>query len=140
MIKQAIFSAALLIGTLLVLVVFVLGGSVGAQCPLAQRPPQVLRHVVLFKFNEGTSAENIRKIEQEFCALPGKIDAIIDFEWGTDVSTENLSEGFTHCFVVTFRDEAGRAAYLPHEEHEAFVALLQPHLAKALVVDYWTRP
>ncbi len=140
MIKQAIFSGALLIGTLLVLLVFVLGGSVDAQCPLAQRPPQVLRHVVLFQFNEGTSAEDIRKIEQGFCALPGKIDAIIDFEWGTDVSSENLSDGFTHCFVVTFRDEAGRAEYLPHVEHEAFAALLRPHLAKALVVDYWTKP
>lgn len=140
MIKQAVFSAALLIGTLLVLVVFVLGGSVDAQCPLSQRPAQVLRHVVLFQFNEEATAEDIRKVEQGFCALPGKIDGIIDFEWGTDVSPEKLSDGFTHCFILTFRDEAGRDAYLPHEAHKDFGAMLRPHLAKALVVDYWTKP
>jgi hypothetical protein len=99
----------------------------------------VLRHVVLFKFKDGTTDEQVRQIEQAFCALPGKIDAIRDFEWGTDVSVENRQEGFTHCFVVTFRDETARAEYIPHPEHKAFGKLLGPYLDKVLVIDYWTR-
>ena len=99
----------------------------------------VLRHVVLFKFKDGTSDEQVRQIEKAFCALPGKIDAIRSFEWGTDVSVENRQEGFTHCFVVTFRDEASRAEYLPHPAHKAFGKLLGPYLDKVLVIDYWTR-
>ncbi len=99
----------------------------------------VLRHVVLFKFKDGTTAEQVRQIEQAFCALPGKIDAIRDFEWGTDVSVENRQEGFTHCFVVTFRDETARAEYLPHPAHKEFGQLLGPYLDKVLVIDYWTK-
>ena len=103
------------------------------------KPAQVLRHVVLFKFKDGTSAEDVQTIESAFCALPGRIDTIYDFEWGTDVSAEDLTDGFTHCFVVTFKDEAGRAVYLPHPAHEEFRGVLRPHLEKVLVVDYWTK-
>jgi hypothetical protein len=102
------------------------------------RPAQVLRHVVLFKFNDGTTDEEIRQIENAFCALPGKVDAIYDLEWGTDVSVENLDQGFTHCFLVTFRSEADRAKYLPHPAHKEFGELLGPHIDKVVVVDYWT--
>jgi len=100
---------------------------------------RVLRHVVLFKFKDGTSPEQIEQIEKAFCTLPDKVNAIYDLEWGTDVSVENLSQGFTHCFLVTFLSEADRAAYLPHPEHKAFGRLLGPHLDKVLVIDYWTR-
>lgn len=105
--------------------------------PAATAP--VLRHVVLFKFKDETTAEQVQQIEQAFCALPGKMDAIENFEWGTDVSVENRQQGFTHCFVVTFRDETARAEYLPHPAHKAFGKLLGPHLDEVLVIDYWTR-
>lgn len=104
-----------------------------------KKPAQVLRHVVLFKFKDGTTDEQVRQIESAFCALPGKVDMIHDFEWGTDVSVENLQQGFTHCFIVTFRSEADRARYLPHPAHKEFGALLGPYLDKVLVVDYWTK-
>jgi hypothetical protein len=104
-----------------------------------QKPRHVMRHVVLFKFKEGTTAEDVRKIESDFCALPSKIDAIQDFEWGTDIGTQNLSQGFTHCFVVTFLNEADRDKYLPHPAHKEFAELLRPQLDKVLVVDYWTK-
>ena len=101
-------------------------------------PAQVLRHVVLFKFKEGASPADIRKIENAFCALPSKVDAVYDFEWGTDVSVEGRQKGFTHCFVVTFLSEADRAVYLPHPAHTEFGRVLGPHLDDVLVVDYWT--
>lgn len=110
-----------------------------ASMSKAKVSPPVLRHVVLFKFKDETSNEQVRQIEKAFCALPDKIDAISDFEWGTDVSVENRQDGFTHCFVVTFRDEAARAKYLPHRAHKAFGKLLGPHLDKVLVIDYWRR-
>ena len=103
------------------------------------RPSQVLRHVVLFAFQESARPEQIGEIERAFCALPGKIDEIHEFEWGTDVSVENLSQGYTHCFLVTFLTEADRNTYLPYPAHQEFVALLEPHLEKALVFDYWSR-
>ena len=105
----------------------------------AEKPAHVLRHVVLFKFKDDTTNQQIKQIENAFCALPGKVDSIYDFEWGTDVSVENLSQGFTHCFVVTFLSEADRAKYLPHPAHKEFASSLGPYLDKVLVVDYWTR-
>lgn len=104
-----------------------------------QASGRLLRHVVLFKFKEDTTDEQIGQIERAFCALPGKIPAIHDFEWGTDVSVENLQQGFTHCFVVTFRSRADRSKYLPHPAHKMFGQILGPHLDKVLVIDYWTR-
>ncbi len=106
--------------------------------PAAKENPHLgrLRHVVLFKFKDDTKAEDVQAIEKAFAALPEKIDTIVDFEWGTDVSVENLSQGFTHCFVVTFKDTEGRKTYLPHPAHEAFVKLLGPHLDKVLVIDF----
>ena len=98
---------------------------------------RVLRHVVLFAFKPESRAEDLRAIEAAFAALPSQIDAILDFEWGADVSVEGKAQGFTHCFFVTFRDAAGRDAYLPHPAHRAFGQLLRPHLANVLVLDYW---
>ena len=80
----------------------------------------------------------VQKVVDAFRALPKQIDVIEGFEWGTNVSTENLAAGFTHCFFVTFRDEKGRDAYLPHAAHKAFVKLVGDRLDKVLVVDYWT--
>jgi hypothetical protein len=112
--------------------------ALAAEPAETKAPAKVLRHVVLFKFKEGTSSEQLDKIVKAFAALPGKIDTIVDFEWGTDVGVENLANGFTHCFFVTFRDAKGRDAYLPHPAHQEFVTLVKPHLEKVLVVDYWT--
>ena len=98
----------------------------------------VLRHMVLFKFNEGTSIDKINEVQQAFSALPSKISEVHDFEWGLNNSPEGLDKGFTHCFFITFKSEADRAAYLPNADHQAFVSLLDGHIEDVLVVDYWT--
>ncbi|MEM1083927.1 MAG: Dabb family protein [Verrucomicrobiota bacterium] len=94
------------------------------------------RHVVLFSFKEDAAAEDVAKVEKAFAALPEKIDTITDFEWGTNVSPEGKAKGFTHCFLVTFKDKAGLEVYIPHEAHKAFVSLLKPVLKDVLVIDY----
>ena len=96
-----------------------------------------LKHAVFFKFKEDASPEDIKKIEDAFAALPSKIDSIKAFEWGTNNSPEGKDDGFTHCFMVTFDSEAGREAYLPHADHEAFVEILTPVLDKVRVLDFW---
>lgn len=100
---------------------------------------KVLRHVVLFKFKDEASAEDIKKVEEAFMALPSKIKEIQAIEWGINNSPEGLDQGFTHCFFLTFASEEDRAVYLPHPDHKAFGAVLGPHLDKVLVVDYWTK-
>lgn len=100
---------------------------------------QRLRHVVLFQFKSTSSPEQVQEVIDAFAALPKKIDAIADFEWGTDVSVENKADGFTHGFVVTFKSKEGRDSYLPHAEHKKFVELAGPRIEKVLVFDYWAK-
>ncbi|MCA9160859.1 MAG: Dabb family protein [Planctomycetales bacterium] len=103
----------------------------------ADKQAKLLRHVVMFQFKDSASTEDVQHIIAEFRALPSKIPAIAAFEYGTDNSPEGLSDGFTHCFLLTFKSEADRDSYLPHPAHRAFGAALKPHLEKVLVVDYW---
>jgi hypothetical protein len=96
-----------------------------------------LRHVVQFQFKSSSSESDVNGVIDAFRALPKKISAVADFEYGTDNSPEGLADGFTHCFFLTFRSEADRKNYLEHTEHQAFVAILKPHLEKVQVIDYW---
>ncbi len=114
--------------------------SVSSEGVAADAPAQVLRHVVLFQFTDDATPAQVRAIETAFCRLPSATGLIYDFEWGANVSPENLDQGFTHCFLLTFRNEADFEAYLPHPAHKEFGALLEPHLEQVLVIDYWTKP
>ena len=102
-------------------------------------PAKMLRHVVLFKFKDSSSAEDVQKVVDAFRGLKSKIPEVAAFEYGTDNSPEGLANGFTHCFLITFKTEADRAAYLPHPAHKAFVDVLKPHLDKVQVIDYWAK-
>ncbi len=102
-------------------------------------PKKLLRHLVLFKFNSTATKDQIAEVNKAFRALPSKIDAIHDFEAGTDVSIENKSKGFTHGFLVTFRNEADRAIYLPHPAHKEFVKIVGPVVEDVIVFDYWSK-
>ncbi|HUG66105.1 MAG TPA: Dabb family protein [Pirellulaceae bacterium] len=104
------------------------------------RAGKVLRHAVFFSFKEESSEEEMQRVVDAFRELPSKIEEIIDFQWGINNSPEGLNDGFTHCFLLTFKDEAGRAAYLPHDAHKAFGDVLRPHKDKVFVVDYWGTP
>ena len=110
-----------------------------SEASITMKQDSVLRHVVLFKFKDGTSAEAVKKVEEAFSALPSKISQIKNYEWGLNNSPEGLEKGFTHCFFLTFNSEDDRAIYLPHPDHKAFGEVLGPHLDDVLVVDYWTK-
>ena len=95
-----------------------------------------IRHVVHFKSKADADKAQIAKVVEEFAALKTKIPVVESIEWGTDVSPEGLSKGFTHCWIVSFKNAADRDAYLVHPDHKAFVSILKPVLEEALVVDF----
>ena len=101
------------------------------------RPGRVLRHVVMYKFKDTATPEQVQQVVDAFAGLPKKIDTIIGYEAGANVSPEGKSEGFTHVFVVTFKDEAGRDAYLKHPAHDAYVQVVKDKREKVIVFDYW---
>jgi hypothetical protein len=97
-----------------------------------------LRHLVIFKFRDSATPEDIARVEAAFAALPSKIPQIRDFEWGTNNSPEGLDKDFTHCFILTFHSEEDRAVYLPHPDHKAFAEGLGAFIEDVLVIDYFT--
>ena len=99
---------------------------------------KLLRHVVLFNFNDAATAETVKEIETQFAALPNQISEIHSFEWGINNSPEGLDKGLTHCFLVTFLSEKNREVYLPHPAHQKFVTFIGPYVEDVTVVDYWT--
>lgn len=99
---------------------------------------KVLRHVVIFKFNDAASDADIQRLNNDFNALPHHISVIQGFEWGLNDSPENFHQDFTHCYLITFNSKKDRDnVYTPHPKHQEFVAGLQPYLEKVFVVDYW---
>jgi hypothetical protein len=99
-----------------------------------------LYHVVSFKFKPAANTDDIKKVERAFQALKEKISVIATLEWGTNVSKEKRDKGFTHCFVLTFRSEADRDAYIEHPDHKAFGKIVGPVLEDVYVIDFWSRP
>jgi hypothetical protein len=98
-----------------------------------------LRHVVAFKFKDGTAKEDIKKVEDAFRALKTKIPQIAKFEAGTNNSPEGLNKGCTHAWILTFNSEKDRNDYLVHPDHKAFGKLLGPYLADVFVLDFWAK-
>jgi len=113
------------------------GGMAVSRAMANVESGKLLRHVVVFKFKESSSAADVNNVVDAFRGLPAKISEIADFEFGQNNSPEGLENGFTHCFLVTFSSEKDRQTYLTHPAHLEFVEILKPHLDKVQVIDYW---
>ncbi|QDU54582.1 Dabb family protein [Aeoliella mucimassa] len=107
-----------------------------AEAKTPEKKESMVRHLVLLKFKANATDKQIATVEKAFAGLSTKIDLVEDLEWGTDNSPEGLAQGFTHCFMLTFKSAKDRDAYLPHPAHKEFVEVLKPHLDEALVIDY----
>ena len=120
----------------LTLILFV--GLIFSLFALAADAPKEAKlcHVVAFKFKETATKEEIKEVEDAFRALKGKIPQIVSYEWGTNISPEKLNKGFTHGFILTFKNVEDRDAYLVHPEHKKFGELVGAVLADVFVIDF----
>jgi hypothetical protein len=97
---------------------------------------KLLRHVILFKFKDEASREQIDEAGKAFLALPAQIEAIHDIEWGNAI---NEPDPYTHCLLVTVRSEADLQAYGEHPAHSA-VGERYGHLVENVaVLDFWSK-
>ena len=98
---------------------------------------KVLRHIVMYQFKPDLKPAQLQEVIDAFAGLPKKIPTIIAFEHGTNVSQEGKSDGFTHVFVVTFKNEKDRDDYIAHPAHADYVKVVQGRREKVVVFDYW---
>lgn len=108
--------------------------------PKIDRKGKVLRHIVNLKYKKEATQKQVDAAVKMFLDLKDKIDIIADLEWGVNDSEENHSDGFTHTFTLTFKDDNAREIYLFHPEHLKLVKKVGPIIGGVLVMDYWTDP
>ncbi|TQE13256.1 hypothetical protein C1H46_001063 [Malus baccata] len=92
------------------------------------------KHLVIVKFKENVLMEEILKDMEKMVA---EIDAIKSFEWGQDLeSLEMLRQGFTHAFLMTFKNKEGYSVFLGHPKHQEFSATFSTAIEKIVLLDF----
>jgi hypothetical protein len=92
----------------------------------------MIHHLVLFRLKASASPAQVSGMFAALDGLRTRIPGLLSFAGGPYSSPEGLQRGFTHAFVMTFRDAAARDAYLPHPEHELVKARILPLLEGGL--------
>eukprot|EP00897_Mesotaenium_endlicherianum_P005962 jgi/Mesen1/5394/ME000268S04591 len=95
-----------------------------------------VKHVFLAKFKDDMPEKEIQEAIAGYRDLIHQIKEMKGFEWGTDVSVEGLSKGFTHVFVTTFDSPEDRDTYIEHPVHKGYAEYLLSKLKDTVIVDY----
>ncbi|WP_460067490.1 Dabb family protein [Streptomyces sp. YKOK-I1] len=95
----------------------------------------MIRHLVLFKLNEGVERDDPRVVEGEaaFRTLGGQIEDLAFWELGWNISERPIAYDFAINSAVEDADALKR--YLEHPAHQAGVALWR-EFATWVVADY----
>jgi len=95
----------------------------------------LVEHIVIFKFNETTTAEQQTEAIQKLKGLKNEISGILDIQAGLNFS--DRSQGFEVGLTVRFEDKQALEAYGPHEKHQEAVSFLREiGLSDIIVVDF----
>lgn len=99
----------------------------------------MIHHIVLVKFKEDVTQADKQAIWDQLAALRDVVDGLQSMAFGRNVSPEGFARGYEDGFVMVFRDEAARDAYLVHPDHKAaganMVAALKGGRDGLLVMD-----
>jgi len=95
----------------------------------------MIRHLVLFKLNEGVLRDDPRVTagEEAFRSLEGEIPEIRYWELGWNLSDRPIAYDFA--INSGFEDAASLRRYVEHPEHQAGVALWK-EFATWVIADY----
>ncbi|EES03227.1 hypothetical protein BDA96_03G228100 [Sorghum bicolor] len=96
----------------------------------------VVKHILLARFKEDVTQERLDELIRGYAALVAAVPSMKAFHWGTDVSIENMHQGFTHVFESTFESTEGIKEYIEHPKHVEFANVFLPVLDKVIVIDY----
>jgi len=92
----------------------------------------MIHHLVVFHLKKSTAPAQTTEVMGALAGLQKKIPGLLTFTGGAYSSPEGQNQGFTHGFVMTFRDAAARDGYLTHPEHEKVKARILPLLEGGL--------
>lgn len=89
----------------------------------------MIRHVAVFRWREGTTAEQVEALRAGLDRMPGAVPSVRAYSHGPDL---RLGEGrWDYGVVADFDDSAGFQEYVDHPEHDA----VRRELLAPLVAD-----
>ncbi len=93
------------------------------------------RHVVLFRWREGATAEQKQTLRDRLGELPGVIPEIATYTMGADAG---INDGnFDFAVAADFADREAYLVYRDHPRHRAVIEEhLKPILAERAAVQY----
>jgi len=95
----------------------------------------LIEHIVLFKIKTDASEDKKRAMLYALLDLKDRVPGILHASAGVNFSAR--AQGYTHGFVVRFKDRAALDAYLPHPAHVAVVEThVKPLSEGVLALDY----
>ncbi|KAL1535360.1 stress-response A/B barrel domain-containing protein HS1-like [Salvia divinorum] len=103
---------------------------------MAEGKGEDVKHILLAKFKEGITEEEIQECMKRFENLVDHLPSLKSFKWGEELSIANFHQGFTHVFELTFESGEGVAEYLSHPHHVAYAEFFLPKLEKFIAVDF----
>lgn len=119
--------------TLLVLCA-ILNVPVDAQETKSTDPERVV-HVVLFKFKEQTTKEQILTLKNEIFKQKGNVAGLLEISFGEDFT--GRSKEYTHAEVAVFEDRKSLEGFNKSAYHQQLIAThIKPILEEILVLDY----
>lgn len=94
----------------------------------------MIDHIVLVKFSETTTQEQLQEVVDRFKALKSHLTGIVDIQAGINFSEKN--KGYQIVLSVRFEDKAAHEAYGPNPEHQAVAAYIREvGRVDSLIVD-----
>ena len=93
------------------------------------------RHVVLFRWAEGTTTSQREEVAIRLAELATKVPGIVALRFGADAGVN--PDTFEFALVADFADRDGYLGYRDHPEHRAFVTeVINPIVAERATVQY----
>ena len=80
----------------------------------------MIRHVVVFRWDESVTDEQLVEMAAALDALPGAIPDIVSYRHGRDLGIG--ATNFQYSITADFADVDGFTAYRDHPEHQRFIA------------------
>jgi hypothetical protein len=92
-------------------------------------------HLVLVKF-PAAKFHRMADLVMALADLRKRLPGFLSCTGGPYSSPEGLNQGYTHGFVMTFKDAAARDHYLTHPDHEELKAAFLPDLEGVVAFDF----
>ena len=95
----------------------------------------MIRHVAMFKWKDGVTAEHADHTAAVLRALPAVIPELVSYHVGRDLGISNGN--FDFCVVAEVHSVEAFAAYRDHPQHQAVLQeYIVPHIAQRVAVQF----